>query len=41
MVPRHQCENCLEYMQVEKTSEGYVLKCPECESAQEKDNEEN
>ena len=39
MVPRHVCERCLEYMQVEKTSEGYVLRCPECEALKDKENE--
>jgi len=39
VVPRHVCEKCLEYMQVDKNSEGYTLKCPECEAAKDKESE--
>jgi len=39
VIPRHVCEKCLEYMRVYKNSEGYILKCPECEAAREKDND--
>ncbi len=37
MIPRHVCEKCLEYMRVDKTSDGYALRCPECESAKDRE----
>ena len=39
MIPRHVCERCLEYMKVNKTSEGYALICPCCEAAKDSDDE--
>ena len=37
MVPRNQCEKCLEHMKAEMVGDDYVLVCPNCERKIEKD----